>query len=92
VLFKKEIKYVKIDMAAMDYYIRLTNFHSQFRAIGVNYNQIVKHLKTIFTEKIALALLYKLENATRELVTLSRDIKELAAEFERNYLKKEDSE
>jgi hypothetical protein len=37
-LFKKEIKYVKIDKAAMDYYMRLTTFHSQFRAISVNYN------------------------------------------------------
>jgi hypothetical protein len=27
---------LKIDKAAMDYYMRLTTFHSQFRAIGVN--------------------------------------------------------
>jgi hypothetical protein len=92
VLFKKEIKYVKLDAAAMDYYMRLTNFYSQFRAIGVNYNQIVKHLKTVFTEKTALALLYKLENATRELADLNRKIIELTAEFERKYLWKEDSE
>jgi hypothetical protein len=26
----------------MDYYMRLTTFYAQFRAIGVNYNQIVK--------------------------------------------------
>ncbi|GHU64823.1 hypothetical protein FACS1894123_10140 [Bacteroidia bacterium] len=32
-LFKREIKYVKLDKAAMDYYMRLTTFHSQFRAI-----------------------------------------------------------
>jgi hypothetical protein len=50
-LFKREIKYVKLDKAAMDYYMRLTTFHSQFRAIGVNYNQVVKHLKSTFTEK-----------------------------------------
>jgi len=47
VLFKREIKYVKIDKAAI-YYMRLTNFYSQYRAIGVNYNQVVKHLKTVF--------------------------------------------
>ncbi|GHT08682.1 hypothetical protein FACS189432_04550 [Bacteroidia bacterium] len=49
--------------------MRLTTFHSQFRAIGVNYNQVVKHLKATFTEKMALAMLYKLEKATIELVS-----------------------
>ena len=87
-LFKREIKYVKLDKAAMDYYMRLTNFHSQFRAIGVNYNQIVKHLKTTFSEKRALTLLYKLEQATRELVAINRQIMELTEEFERKWLQK----
>jgi hypothetical protein len=86
-LLKKEIKYVKINKAAMDYYMRLTTFHSQFRAIGVNYNQIVKHLKATFTEKTALALLYKLEKATIELVTINKQIMELTEEFEGKYLK-----
>jgi hypothetical protein len=88
-LFKKEIKYVKLDKAAMDYYMRLTNFHSQFRAIGVNYNQVVKHLKTVFTEKTALALLYKLEKATKELVATNQQIVTLTKEFEEKYLKTE---
>ena len=88
VLFNKEIKYVKLDKAAMDYYMRLTSFHSQFRAIGVNYNQVVKHLKTVFAEKTALALLYKLEKATIELVIWNRKIEELTREFEGKYLAK----
>ena len=88
VLFKKEIKYVKYDMAAIEYHTRLTNFYSQFRAIGVNYNQVVKHLKATFSEKMALALLYKLEKATIELVTLNRKIEELTREFEEKWLKK----
>jgi hypothetical protein len=87
VLFKKEIKYVKVDMAAMEYHARLTNFYSQFRAIGVNYNQVVKHLKTVFIEKTALALLYKLENATMELVAINKQIVDLTREFERKHLK-----
>ena len=85
-LLKREIKYVKLDKAAMDYYMRLTNFHSQFRAIGVNYNQIVKHLKATFSEKKALALLYRLEKATIELVAIQKQVMELTAEFERKYL------
>ncbi|MDR0232878.1 MAG: hypothetical protein LBI82_12275 [Dysgonamonadaceae bacterium] len=87
-LFKREIKYVKLDKAAMDYYMRLTTFYSQFRAIGVNYNQVVKHLKAAFSEKMALAMLYKLEKATIELVTIQRQIVELTKEFERKHLLK----
>jgi hypothetical protein len=85
-LSKKEIKYVKLDKAAMDYYIRLTTFYSQFRAIGVNYNQVVKHLKATFTKKTALTLLYKLEKATIELVAIQKRVVELTAEFERKHL------
>ena len=88
-LFKREIKYVKLDKAAMDYYMRLTTFHSQFRAIGVNYNQIVKHLKATFSEKMALAMLYKLEKATIELATIQRQIVELTEEFEKKHLLKQ---
>jgi len=88
VLFKKEIKYVKYDMAAIEYHTRITNFYSQFRAIGVNFNQVVKHLKATFTEKMALALLNKLEKATVELVELNRKIMELTKEFEEKHLTK----
>jgi hypothetical protein len=66
----------------------LTNFQSQYRAIGVNYNQVTKALKTTFTEKKALAFLYRLEQATRELVAINQKIIELTAEFERKYLNK----
>jgi len=85
-IFNRPLKVVKIDKAAMDYYMRLTSFHSQFRAIGVNYNQAVKAIKTTFTEKKALAFLYKLEQATKELVAFQQKIEDLTAEFEQKYL------
>ncbi|MDR1503762.1 MAG: MobA protein [Prevotella sp.] len=87
-VFSKEIKIVKVDKATMDYYIRLTNFYHQFQMIGNNYNQTVKALKTNFSEKRALALLYKLEKATIELVLLSKQIVALTREFEDKYLSK----
>jgi len=37
VFFGRTIKTVKVDMAAMDYYTRLTALYGQFRSIGVNY-------------------------------------------------------
>ena len=72
----------------MDYYMRLTTFHSQFRAIGVNYNQVVKAIKSAFTEKKAFAFLYKLEKATMELVVIHRQVQDLTKEFEEKWLQK----
>ena len=47
-IFSGQIKVVKIDKATMDYYIRLTEFHKQFQAVGNNYNQVVRALKNNF--------------------------------------------
>jgi hypothetical protein len=87
-IFNRQLKVVKVDKAAMDYYMRLTTFHSQFRAIGVNYNQVVKAIKTTFTEKKALAFLYKLEKATMDLVAIYKQVVNLTAEFEEKWLRK----
>lgn len=87
-IFGEPFKVIKIDKAAVDYYTRLTNFYAQFRAIGVNYNQVVKALNTNFTEKKALSFLYKLEKQTEELVVLSRKIIELTQDFEAKWLQK----
>ena len=49
--------------------------------MGTNYNQVVKELRLHFSEKKAMALLYKLEQHTVELVKLSRQIVELSREL-----------
>jgi hypothetical protein len=85
-LFEKPVKVVNIDKAAMDYYMRLTTLHSQFRAIGVNYNQVTKALNTTFSQRIALAFLHKLEKATLELVATNLKVIQLTKEFETKYL------
>ena len=64
--------------------------HMQLIAIlsrtGVNnYNQVVKELRCHFSEKKAMALLYKLESCTRELVSLTREIVELTRKFEERW-------
>ena len=76
------MKVVKIDKAATDYYIKLTNLQSEYRRIGVNYNQAVKALPPGLSEKKALAMLYKLEQLTIELISLNREIIRLTQEFE----------
>ena len=84
-IFGREMKVVRIDKAAMDYYIRLTNFYHQFQAIGNNYNQTVRELRCHFSEKKAMALLYRLEKCTEELVALTRQVVELSREFEERW-------
>lgn len=87
-IFDKPFKTIKIDKGTLDFYMRLTSFHSQFRAIGINYNQIVKLLYRDFSEKKAAALLYKLEKQTAEMAMLCQRIIHLMEEFDRQYLKK----
>ena len=79
--FGQPFKVLKVDKTLVDYYTKLSDFHAQFRAVGTNYNQVVKELRLHFSEKKAMALLYKLEQHTVELVKLSRQIVELSREL-----------
>ena len=79
--FGQPFKVLKVDKTLVDYYTKLSDFHAQFRAVGTNYNQVVKELRLHFSEKKAMALLYKLERHTVELVKLSRQIVELSREL-----------
>ena len=77
------MKVVKIDKAATDYCIKPPPTKGEPRRIGVNYNQVVKAVHSgELTEKKALALLYKLEQLTVELVSLNKEIIRLTKEFE----------
>ena len=86
-IFDKTIKTIQIDKGTVDFYMRLTSFHSQFRIVGVNYNQIIKLLYKNFSQKKASAYLFKLEKQTAEMAMLCRKIIELTEEFEAKYLK-----
>ena len=85
-IFGREMKVVRIDKAAIDYYIRLTNFYHQFQAVGNNYNQTVKAVKSTCGERRAFVLLRNLEKATIDLVVLGKRIIVLTREFEEEYL------
>jgi len=88
-LFGNKMKSVQIDKGTVDFYMRLTSFHSQFRSIGVNYNQIVKLLYKNFSEKKASAYLFKLEKQTAEMVELFKKVVEITEEFDKKHLKKQ---
>ncbi|MDR0231375.1 MAG: MobA protein [Dysgonamonadaceae bacterium] len=84
-VFDETFRVVKTDRTTLEYVTKLTSFHAQFRALGVNYNQVVKELHSHFSEKKALAFLYKLENITRELVALSKQVVQLSEEFKEKF-------
>lgn len=87
-VFGGEFKVIQVDNSYPEYYSKLSDLHAQYRRIGVNYNQVVKELKSRFSEKKAMALLYKLEGITRELITVSREILALTQKFEEQWLQK----
>lgn len=88
-VFEKTVKTIKVDKNTVDFCMRLTGFYSQFRSVGVNYNQIVKLLYRNFSEKKAAAYLFKLEQQTIKMAALCKKVVEITQEFERQVLKKE---
>ncbi len=88
ILFEREIRVVKIDKSAHDFYAKLTDIHSQIRAVGVNYNQAVKALHTNFTKKRAQFLLLKLEKYTVALIAILEKNTCLIKNFEEQWLRK----
>ncbi len=82
-IFGDEFRVLKTDASALEFTAKLTTLHSQIRAIGVNYNQVVKELHTTFGDKKALSLLYKLEQATIDLSKIGRQVLELCEDFKK---------
>ena len=88
--FGQKFKVLKVDKAMVDYTTKLLDIDAQVRDVGTNYKQAVKELRCHFSEKKAMALLYKLERCTIELVKLSRKIIELSRNMEKCYQSKSD--
>lgn len=84
-VFNENFRVIKTDEGTLKYAAKLTQFHAQFRAIGVSYNQVVKYLKSRFSEESALSMLYKLERITAKLVNTNDKIIELSEEFKEKF-------
>lgn len=82
------LKIIKVDKAIGDYVIKLSQIRSQMRAIGNNYNQVLRLLKEQLGERKALAYLYKLEKATIELVRAYKEIEQQLQILETKWLRK----
>ncbi len=84
-VFGDVFRVIKTDRGTLEYVAKLTQLHAQFRAVGTNYNQVVKLLHSHFSERKALAMLYKLENATKELAAVGQQIIALSEEFKERW-------
>ena len=83
--FGQPFRVLVTDRTLLDYCTNLSAFHAQYRMVGNNYNQAVRELRCHFSEKKAMALLYRLEKCTEELVALTRQVVELSREFEERW-------
>lgn len=87
-VFNESFRVIKVDRSLHDYYQKLTTLYGQFRSIGVNYNQVVVTLKSHFSDKKAMAMLYKLEKLTIELAVVGGEIVQLTNEFREKWSQK----
>ena len=87
-LFNREIKVVKIDKNSLDYCALLTDFYNQYRAIGVNYNQIVHKINASLSSNNADYYIGILKKYTIELIEVSENIYRLSKKLEKIWLPK----
>ena len=74
-IFGEPFHVVTFDKGQHEYYAKLSEFHSQFRMIGNNYNQTLKELKSHFSERRTTALVYKLEKVLQDFVLVGGNLR-----------------
>lgn len=84
-VFGKPFKVLTTDRSLAVYCAKLSEFFAQYRTVGVNYDLVVKELRTNFTEKKAMTLLYKLEKATIEMAKITADVRVLSQQFDEQW-------
>lgn len=88
VLFEKPFKVFYVDENTRVFIDKLSSFNSLYRTYGVEYGLLVKTLRENFTEAKAMRALSNLEKQTIELVKVSRQIVELARQFDEAWSQK----
>ena len=88
--FRQPFRVLVTDRTLLDYCTKLSAFHAQYRMVGNNYNQVLRELRCHFSEKKAMALLYRLEKCTGELAALTQQVMELSREFRQKLSEKEE--
>ena len=88
-IFDEPFHVVTFDKSQHEYYAKLSEFHSQFRMVGNNYNQTLKELKSHFSERRTAALVYKLEKYMMQLVQIMYEVVELTIRYENHRIGKD---
>lgn len=73
-LFDREFRVVTTDATKHKYYLKLCDFHRQFRGLANNYNQVTRRIHTAFDERYARHLLHELRKTTAKIGTLMEEI------------------
>lgn len=84
-IFQKPFKVYTIDENTRVFIDKLSSFNSLFRTLGISYDNVVKTLRNNFTEKKAMAALYKLEQLTIDLIRINGEIVDLARKFDEQW-------
>ena len=92
-IYREPFHVVTFDKGQHEYYAKFfavqsgkaerSDFHAQFRMVGNNYNQILKELKSHFSERRAMALVCKLEKYMMQLVQIMHKVTELTDEYQK---------
>ena len=88
-IFGEPFHVVTFDKSLHEYYTKLNDFHAQFRMVGNNYNQILKELKSHFSERRAMALVCKLEKYMMQFVQIMHEVVELTNRYEKRLIGKD---
>lgn len=86
--FGRPFKVFEVDENTRVFIDRLADFNARFKIIGSSYDELVRTLRTNFTEKKAMSALYNLEKKTIELINVGREITALARMFDERWLRK----
>ena len=88
-IFGEPFHVLTFDKSHHEYYTKLSDFHTQFRMVGNNYNQTIKELKCHFSERRAMALVCKLEKSMMQLVQIMHKVVELTIRYENHRIGKD---
>ena len=77
-VFSRPFRVLKTDRSLAVFCAKLSEFFAQFRTVGINYDLVVKELKSGFSENKAMTILYKLEKSTLEMTSVMYEVKDLA--------------
>ena len=82
-LLDESFKVIIEDESAEEYYRKLSSITAQMHKIGILYNQTVKAINSYHSAKAAQILLQRLEQFSRQIITLEQLAIELTWEYQK---------